>query len=589
MWKLNRAEINKIFMRPAVYVMVAVLTIALVLFAITFLPSSRYYEKINLAETGDTVAVAFTKFNSNTGLSYSKPTLDNKLENLKTSIENFSSNNHAHNFLKTKIDSIFNTLTENTGSTLLQAYVSFKTHENTENRNALTSAMQSVKTTTQEIYNYLNHTISADNIDFYLSTSDHNWLKEYFRGFYLAIPAADNLISISSADLNTHAGYILDNYTPTKQKEFIDSAKTFTFETETINNLINNYYATIAYSAGSETTLTKLYLQIKDYATAHSNEKSEESINELNELVNQYRNITDISHTILLNEFSLLKAGGLSDVELEKYIGFKNFNSYKIQETLSLNKHLLENEIFDGNYLLNFNYSSPTGYIPSAYDFTFSAMQVLSIILTIFAVFFAVSIVAGDMQNGTIKMLATRPFSRTSIISGKTLACFNFILIFAIFAFVASFAIGLAKFGLGSAGNVLMVINASTVVSVPPILSLLLYFITVMLNILFYIVVAILFSVIFRSSTLSLFLSIVLILGGFVLNGLWGDASWFMFTPYAYLDLFKFFGGGSATPWFLTLTLTTGMSALASCIIYGILILVITTTSKIIFKNRDIA
>lgn len=589
MWKLNKAEINKIFMRPAVYIMVAVIAVALVIIAMLYSPKTREPNEVNIASETDTVAVAFSKFENSTDIEFSKINLDNKLTTVHSGITNFSSSEHALSFLKTNIDSIITTMTTQTGTTFSETLKLFITEQSSNNKNALINSAKELKSDVNKVYGYLSTNMNEQNMDFYITKADLDSLKTFFRSFLLSMPTDENWQTLTNDEIITHSQNILNSFTPTKQKEFLDNCKTYDFSAEDIDAITENYFTNIIYTENSETPLTLIYKSMSEFVASHSEDISAESKNILNSYIVQYKNVVNCACELITSSFNLLKTSGYNDIQLRNYIGFETYNSYKINETITLNNYLLDNKVYDGNYLLNFNFNTPSGYAPSAYDFTVFAMQILSIILIVFAVFFGVSIVAGDMQNGTIKMLATRPYSRTKIMSGKTLACFNFILFFALFCLIASFVIGIAMFGFGSGGNVLMVINSTAVVSVPAFVSLLIYFATILINIIFYIVLAILLATIFKNSALATSLTTAVLLANVILSSFFSTATWFIFTPFAYLDFFKFFGGSSLTNGFLTLTIPTGLNLLVCGMISLALIIIMDVVSKIIFENRDIA
>ena len=289
----------------------------------------------------------------------------------------------------------------------------------------------------------------------------------------------------------------------------------------------------------------------------------------------------------LQNAFTLEKSGGLSDVELKNFIGFESFNSYTLTEQVTIGQFVLDNQMFAPNYLTSLGFNETSGFAPSAFDFCIYAMQILAVILAVFAIFFMSSSMAGDFQNGTIKMIAARPISRGKIVAGKTLASINFTLIFAIFSLVASLVVGYALYGFGE-GQVLAVFNATTAFMVHPAVLVGIYFVCMMLGIIFFICLANLLAVIFRSSVFALFVTLIMFVASIILKALFAGASWFMYTPFAYLDLFGYLGGATETGGFLSFMVPLGANAfIAIGVLLGMIIL-IDIISKLIFKARDI-
>lgn len=588
MWKLNKAELGKIFLRPAVYFMTAFLAIALIITSLVYAPQTRETNLTNFGTGTDTVAVAFSAFNNDASNLNSKINLDNKLTTTNQNMIDYASATSAYNTIKTYIETINTSITTTTGTTLLGTLSAYASNNSSENRTAYISALTDIRTQGYYLFVFCNSEISSDNIDFYISTIDLTNLKNYFRNFYLSIPNETALNSATEAELISYGENVRENYTPTEQLNYINTAPRIEVSAERIAEITDTYYTAIAYASGSETVLTNIYAEILTYFNEHTAEDTVESRLALNELITKYKNATNIACELIENSFDLEKAGTFANSALTNYIGFETFNTYKIQEDLTLNSYLLTNQIFDGDYLLNFNFGTTSGYTASAYDFTIFAMQILSIIITIFCLFFAVSIIAGDQQNGTMKMLATRPLTREKIISGKTLACVNFMFIFMLFSAIASFAVGYSMFGI-STTTMLMVYNSTTVIAIAPYLALLIYLSSFVFNILFYIVIAVLLSVIFRSNIFAFFVTFIIYFFGLLFNAIFANASWFIYTPYAHLDIFKYFGNASTNGGFLSFNLAPDGNFALSILLMFFVILFIDALSKAIFKSRDIA
>ena len=73
-----------------------------------------------------------------------------------------------------------------------------------------------------------------------------------------------------------------------------------------------------------------------------------------------------------------------------------------------------------------------------------------------------------------------------------------------------------------------------------------------------------------------------------ILGALFTGATWFVFTPFAYLDLFRFMGGASVQGGFLTFGTTIGGSFFIALAVYLAMVVLIDLLSKLIFKTRDI-
>mgnify|MGYP003291211329 CR=1 FL=1 len=292
-----------------------------------------------------------------------------------------------------------------------------------------------------------------------------------------------------------------------------------------------------------------------------------------------------MNERILLDSFTLLRTNGKSDTELPKYLGYSDISQYHLNEEISINKYLIENEIFDYDYLTSFNYNKSSGPVTNAYDYTVYSMQILSLFIILFTIYYACSSIAGDQSSGTMKMIAIRPYTRNKLFAGKYLSCLMFGGLLMMIALVASFVVGAASYGISTA-TCLVVFNASNVIEISPILLLLCYLLSLMINLLFYVSLAMFISVICRSNTLSVIISTIIYGVQVVLSGVI-NAKWLEYTPFGHFDLFKYFG--NSNPGLLSLNILPDADFFTSLIVIGSLIVVMNSIAHLIFQRRDIS
>ena len=241
--------------------------------------------------------------------------------------------------------------------------------------------------------------------------------------------------------------------------------------------------------------------------------------------------------------------------------------------------------MFDYNYLTSFNFNSASGPSSNAFDYTVYSMQILSLLIIIFTMFYACSSIAGDQISGTMKMIAIRPYTRNKLFSGKYLSCVMFGIMLMIISFVASFVVGAVSFGIPM-NNCLVVFNSQTILTISPFILLLIYFLSLIINMLFFISLAMLICLIFKSNTLSVFLSSILFATQVVLNGTI-NAIWLKYTIFGHFDLFKYFGNSSVG--FLKMNILPDSEFTISALVIGLSIVIMNTVSHFIFKRKDIA
>ncbi|MBQ2713478.1 MAG: ABC transporter permease [Clostridia bacterium] len=586
MFKLNRAELKKIFLRPAVYLMLFVLALALVVSTFLYAPETKVNPTTSFGGVNQTVAMAFSEFKTTTSTD-GKTSLDESLADAKAYLENFSGQESLKNSIQEKLNAIHHSLTYNNGDseqTFDSALWDYSALQTNENRNALIEEVQEISTLSESVYDICKNQINAQTIDFYISAENLAVIEDYAKNLYLAIPTIDSLNEFNQEALLEFADNIKINYLPTEALAVINSANKIEFSQEKVEDILEKYYTPVAFSADG--VLKEIYDEMQLFVTENADEDSTDKLAEFNTLATKYKLATQNSVSLIESSMVLAKAGDYSDAHLKNFIGFESFNAYLLTEKITTGQFVLDNQLFESNYLSMLGFNTISGYGPSAFDFAIYAMQIVSVILTVFAIFFMASSMAGDFQNGTMKMIASRPISKAKIVAGKTLASINFTFIFALFAFVASLAIGYALFGFGE-GQVLAVFNATTAFLVHPAILIAIYFVTMMLGIIFFICLANLFAVIFRSSILSMFLTVIVFVASVILNALSMGATWFMYTPFAYLNLFGYLGGAGAGGFLGFAVPLCANAFIAIGVLFGMIIL-IDILSKLIFKARDI-
>lgn len=131
----------------------------------------------------------------------------------------------------------------------------------------------------------------------------------------------------------------------------------------------------------------------------------------------------------------------------------------------------------------------------------------------------------------------------------------------------------------------LVVFNSSAVISIHPILLLFIYLLSLFVNLLFYISLAMFICLLFKSNTLSVFLTSSLYAVQIVLCGLVGGA-WLKYTPFGHFDLFKYFGNSHLG--MFSMNILPDANFMISAIVLGLLIVIFNSISHLIFKTRDI-
>lgn len=220
--------------------------------------------------------------------------------------------------------------------------------------------------------------------------------------------------------------------------------------------------------------------------------------------------------------------------------------------------------------------------IPLAVTTTFDSYMSygvgLMVIVTIFSVVVAAGIVSSEFSTGTIKMLLTRPVSRTKILLSKLLTVILFGLLLYAVCLAGTSLIALVLWGTDVSHNLQMVDGAIKEVGVwkPIFENFILSFGDFFMSIFF----AFMLGSIFRSSSLAIGLTLVISMMGTLIITLMSKYSFAKYVWISHSDLTQHASG--STPYLEGVTLPFSLTVLA---VYAILFVL---SSFIIFNKRDV-
>ncbi len=324
-------------------------------------------------------------------------------------------------------------------------------------------------------------------------------------------------------------------------KDVIESIQIKSISEKTYTSLSEN----ISYS---KTYLSTLKGEIEEFVATQSDKK----VDELTRMCVKY-------YIYALNTLALVQDVTKYDSVLkfdDKYVntlfGYNTMNIdgtprnglylYAIQEKIAKENYMLHNKTTSLDYSSVFNGSNTSGSVVNAFDYVYFGLEITSIVIIIFTVVLAASMLAGEQSTGTLKLLLIRPYSRSSILTSKLLATIIFALIFFVFSTVVLFLIGWARFGVSFA-PVLAVFNGTSAFAISPVLLLLIYLLCLLLKAVVFIAISLAISAIFRSNVGAVSISIVLYFIISIMGTIFAQSYIYGFIPLSNLDLFKFFGG----------------------------------------------
>ena len=202
------------------------------------------------------------------------------------------------------------------------------------------------------------------------------------------------------------------------------------------------------------------------------------------------------------------------------------------------------------------------------------------------------SMFAKEMNNGTIKFLAIRPYSRGKIYISKVLTILLNVIFMLVLSTIIALTVGAVVFP-GNIKDVLIVINSKSVFIVNPFILICYELISIFIKVLFFMGIALLIGILSKSPLATLISSVSVYVLIIIINLFLPNSIWYSYFPTANLSLFKFLGNSSynndITQGLFSNNLINGSTLLKSALGISIVIFLLFYLSYKNFKNKDIA
>jgi len=361
----------------------------------------------------------------------------------------------------------------------------------------------------------------------------------------------------------------------------------------------NEYIKLVTISKTQATDLEKAQKKVNDNAVAIKNNieshKNLEGISKIQFDITEYK-LLSTTYNQYVNDLLITNiANNFKYKEFIKLYGydFADYNEYKLNERIAINRYYLEHNKYSNSYISNFSFGQNSSTETNVFDFMYFALELCAIVITVFAMMQICNLITSETESGTMTLLLVRPYKRSKILTAKLLTTIFFVLTFMLFSTVLTFAGGMALFGFEST-PILAVLNGSTTFTISPILLMLLNILSLTIDIIFFVLIALLIATVLKNYAGSITACLITIILHYVLNTLFGHAFWYSFFPGINLHLFKFFGnnfvGGDTITGLVTIFNTPIQSAMN--IIYSALFIVGYSIISLIisysvFNSRD--
>lgn len=372
------------------------------------------------------------------------------------------------------------------------------------------------------------------------------------------------------------------------------------------DNYINQLYAfneILQYVDYSDESVVKELTTVQKYKDANQKVildkitelKTDTTTSRINDQITSYKLMSSTYNNLVeeINIKNITKTLTGSEIKNLYSYDLKTYNEYTENTLITYNTYYLKNNIYSNSYLNNFSYNQTIDYDTSAYDYIFSTLKICTLLTIIFTMMMSAYLISSECDSGTIRLLLMRPFNRGKILSAKMLATLFFSLCFMLLSLVITIIGGLATFGLPAMTKMLVVFNSTFIFEASPIIMLLIYVFTAILDIIFYLIISYFVSIVFKSFAASISTSFITILLSIVLGISLSSTIAYAFIPFTNTSWFRFFGlqNASSSQNILETILATpvqsNMNIWISFVILGLTCAVLYLITYTTFKKRD--
>lgn len=566
-FKLSKAEMQKIYARPGIFIMAFLFIVIIAASAFIYNLAPRANGIVTIP--GSSVSDIYTSYSSPVS-SESKTSYDALLQSVEDVITAYATPSTAITDLNAAL------------TTVSTYYTSYSVSINTSYPDAqidvikhnLKNALISFKDLYNDIYDETYSSIliaEQTHIELlqFISTCENTITED---------DEADNTIILNNLNALDFLNVIEDK---------LNTIQPFAVNASVITAL-NDYYLTEV-----NTRLTSIQAEIVAFNTSNSLSEEAAELLHIRTLISNYKLTIQQFETIALNSMYLNAFEGYSNQALNAYVGYEEINLYELKEDLTRNIYLFETQDFSYNYANNFNIASPSNASINAFDFAYFTLELFSFVIIVYVVVLGAGMIAGEEANGTMKLLAMRPYRRHKIFLGKLLAALKVAFMFLIIGGMVSILTGTYLFGASSL-PILAIFNTQYVLVMSPYFMFAIYLMTLFLEIMFYTIIAVSISSIFKSYTGAVTISILIYFISMILSFVSG-VGFLKYIPLTNTNLFKYFGSS-----FVDNLSATGLNSLLtppilidtdfnfSAILLGGTMMIFLIVAIRIFSKRDL-
>ena len=594
MFRLFKAELKKIFMKPSIFVVTGLIILMLAFSFFVFSPKDKTdyldtYAPYSLI-SGNTAS--FDNWYSQ-GFNTADSSEELRNRDAITYLNNASNIIDFYVNYDTETDGIV--YIKNLWSNLQISYDNFSSiysssKSNDTERNDLLAQITNFET---------QYNLMANNnlkIYFFVKSNVHENISKYLyelKDTYTRL----NMITNTSSNKGAKDAYVINSFRNSGIFNYQDKNG---YMLNALNTIVqckpnkNSIKTLETYVTTAATRLLDQQVEVEKYYNDNKNDSPKQAqIERLRKYIADYKLTAKYAFDVI--KYGSFYYGIPKSIEtsLTSYNGFQSMNLYQIEIAYNQKTYMFDNGLYEYNYATPFSLSEPSNQSANGYDFSYFALRLCSLFITIYLVVLAAGTIAGEQSAGTLKLLAIRPFSRSKLLTGKSLAIFAIGGILLAVSSVASLVVGAVTYGLSSQ-TIITIFNGTTTIMISPFALYIIAFLTMYVEILFYASLSIFISTAFKSNVGAVSISTLAFFISLILNGILTNVPVIGFLPFTNICFFKYFGSTFATNSgdFISSILSPGVfigsTFWSSLIIYLISVAVLIYIPHLIFKNRDL-
>ncbi len=526
MFKVISAELKKMVSKPGIYVLAILLAIILVLGVFIYNPT--VYSTSNITLTGSTVMEKYTYFIGE-GSGSIKLQADSSITDASNKILSYTIDGKTQ---EENIEDLYDTFVMYYNNYREAAYNDTPANVITTYRNNLVNALNSLNTAITTGVNNSSagaYTILTTRSNYDRYTSAHESVRTLFNTNTSNI--ADICQEYEDSYRNDFTSSIDALIYPTLSEELIRDY--------TVNEEGTKLHTELSRLNDINDSIQSIYNDVRDGT------KDNESISvmqELEDLANLYMNTAStftnlVNYELLSNAFSFVNTNDQLDL-----LYLENETQYNSNTLLIRYDYLFNNNKTENDYAHPLTIGVTSNDEINAYDYAYFILRLFSFIIIVYAIMSACHAIAGEIKEGSMRYFAIRPVNRLTLYFGKFLAIVLMSLIMIVFSAIIAVCVGGAVYGFSSA-SILTIFNSSTAIVIHPIVMLIIYLVSLLLELIVYTSIAMLLSCLFKSDLFAVTLMIVL----YLLNTLLpvfvtGANSWLTYYPFSHISLYSLFG-----------------------------------------------